>query len=199
MWHYCVNPISNAAHLIFLPKRRDFSHGQFILFAAFGLRDAITPVISFSHGMGSRSRINDGIKYGLIYTAVITLIGTVLIEALAVPLSAVFGLSGETQSICIDAMHIISISFVFAGINIAFKGVFQALDSGLESLVVSVCRQFIFVIPVAWGFSKLALSDSSLSWTVWTTFIIAEVLSDIISVVLFRRAYGKKAAVLSEE
>lgn len=172
---------------------------QFILFAAFGLRDAITPVISFSHGMGSRSRINDGIKYGLIYTAVITLIGTVLIEALAVPLSAVFGLSGETQSICIDAMHIISISFVFAGINIAFQGVFQALDSGLESLIVSVCRQFIFVIPVAWGFSKLALSDSSLSWTVWTTFIIAEVLSDIISVVLFRRAYGKKAAVLSEE
>ena len=88
---------------------------------------------------------------------------------------------------------------MFAGINIAFQGVFQALDSGLESLIVSVCRQFIFVIPIAWGFSKLALSDSSLSWTVWTTFIIAEVLSDIISVVLFRRAYRKKVGVLSEE
>ncbi len=80
---------------------------QFILFAAFGLRDAITPIVSFSHGMGSRSRIRDGIKYGLFYTFVIMLIGTVVVEAFAGPLARVFGLSGETEMLCVSAMRII--------------------------------------------------------------------------------------------
>ena len=56
---------------------------QFILFAAFGLRDAITPIVSFNHGMGSKGRVKDGIKYGLIYTLVIMLIGFVGLEVFA--------------------------------------------------------------------------------------------------------------------
>ena len=58
-------------------------------------------------------------------------------------------------------MRIVSLSFVFAGANVAFQGIFQALDSGLESLIISVFRQFLFVLPVAYGFSKLAIADSA--------------------------------------
>ena len=83
---------------------------QFVLFAAFGLRDAITPIVSFSHGMQNKKRINEGIKYGIIYTTII----------------------------------------MIAGANIAFQGVFQALDGGMESLIVSVLRQIVFVLPVAY-------------------------------------------------
>ena len=164
---------------------------QFILFAAFGLRDAITPIISFNHGMRSKGRVKDGVKYGLIYTVIIMIIGLAIIEIFAVPFSALFGLSGETQALCISAMRIISLSFVFAGINIAYQGIFQALDSGLESLIISVLRQFLFVLPVAWGFSFLARQSNDMIWTVWTTFIIAEILSCMISTIFMKKINRK--------
>lgn len=170
---------------------------QFILFAAFGLRDAITPIVSFSHGMRNKSRIYEGIKHGMIYTFAIMLIGTIAVEILAVPFSKVFGLAGETQVLCISAMRIISISFVFAGANIAFQGIFQALDGGLESLIVSVCRQFIFVLPVAWIFTQLIHKSVDFAWVIWLTFPIAEIVSAAIACLLMQRI-NKKLAGLKE-
>lgn len=133
---------------------------QFILFAAFGLRDAITPIVSFNHGMQSKSRVSAEIKYGMMYTLIIMFAGLVVIELFANPFASVFGLSGETQKLCVSAMRVVSISFVFAGANIAYQGIFQALDSGIESLVLSLCRQLIFIIPVAWGFAKIVNNTS---------------------------------------
>lgn len=169
---------------------------QFILFAAFGLRDAVTPIVSYNHGMGSRKRVSDGVKYGMIYTLGIMLIGTLIIEVVANPLAHVFGLSGVTEKMYIAAMRVISISFVFAGANVAFQGVFQALDSGLQSLVISICRQTLFVLPVAWGFSFVAAADSGMIWLVWTTFIIAEVLSCVIAVIFMMKINKTKIKTL---
>ena len=160
---------------------------QFILFAAFGLRDAITPVISFNHGMRCKSRVKAGIKYGMFYTLIIMTAGLLLLEVFARPFSGAFGLSCQTQEICISAMRIISISFIFAGVNIAFQGIFQALDSGLESLIISVCRQFIFVLPVAWGFSLIARNSLEQTWLVWTTFPIAEFVSALIGFIFMKK------------
>lgn len=156
---------------------------QFILFAAFGLRDAITPIVSFNHGMRSKARVQDGIKYGLGYTLIVMLVGLIALEVLAQPLSAIFGLSGETETMCVQAMRIVSLSFLFAGANIAFQGIFQALDAGLQSLVISVCRQILFVLPVAWAFSLLARQSLDYMWLVWLTFLIAEGISTIIGIV----------------
>lgn len=167
---------------------------QFILFAAFGLRDAITPIVSFSHGSGNKSRIHDGIKYGMLYTLIIMAAGLIAIELLAVPFSKLFELSGETQQLCISAMRIISVSFIFAGANIAFQGIFQALDGGRESLIISVCRQLIFVLPVAWLFSMIVKSSDSFSWLVWTTFPIAEIISAVIACFMLKGIYCKKIA-----
>ncbi len=168
---------------------------QFILFAAFGLRDAITPIVSFSHGMGSKSRIRDGIKYGLLYTFIIMVIGTAIVEIFAGPLARVFGLSGETEVLCISAMRIISISFIFAGVNIALQGVFQALDGGPESLIISLCRQLIFVLPVAWIFAQIVLKSSGPMWLLWTTFPIAEIVTAVIACLLMRKIYKKVEAL----
>lgn len=169
---------------------------QFILFAAFGLRDAITPIVSFNHGMGSKKRVQDGVKYGILYTLVIMLIGFVGLEILAKPFAGIFGLSGETKELCISAMRVISISYVFAGANIAFQGIFQALDSGFESLVISVCRQFLFVIPTAYVFSNIVLSGSCGIWLVWTSFLIAEVLSVLVSVIFMKKINRNKILVM---
>lgn len=169
---------------------------QFILFAAFGLRDAITPVISFNYGAKSKSRIKEGIKYGIIYAFIIMAVGFVLLEILAVLISDMFGLSGETRQMCIYAIRIISISFIFAGANISFQGIFQALDSGTESLIISICRQFLFVLPVAWLFSYIILQFSGSTWLVWITFPIAEIVSAFIACILMKRTYKNKVSVL---
>ena len=165
---------------------------QFILFAAFGLRDAITPIVSFNHGMMSKSRVKSGIKYGMLYTLIIMVAGLLLLEIFTVPFSALFGLSGETQNLCISAMRVISVSFIFAGANIAFQGVFQALDSGLESLIISVCRQFLFVLPVAWILSKFVHPSLDNVWLVWLTFPIAELASVLIAMIFMMRINRNK-------
>ena len=120
---------------------------QFILFAAFGLRDAITPILSFNYGKQDKERIQSGMKYGMGFTLAIMVLGLAVLEIFAAPFAHLFGLSGQTEGLCISAIRIISISFLFAGANIAFQGIFQALESGLESLVISVCRQILFVLP----------------------------------------------------
>ena len=172
---------------------------QFILFAAFGLRDAITPIVSFNHGMRSKKRVQEGIRCGMLYTLLIMLIGFAVIELFANPFAMLFGLSDETKNLCISAMRVISISFVFAGANIAFQGIFQALDSGVESLVLSVCRQFLFVIPVAAGFAQLVIREGiGKMWLVWMTFPIAEILTVLIACCFMKRINRNKIEVLEE-
>ena len=158
---------------------------QFLLFAAFGMRDAITPITAFSCGMGDERRIKDCVKFGHLFTAIIMLAGCAVLEIFAVPFSEIFGLSGETQALCISAIHIISIGLVFAGINIAFQGIFQALGSGIGSLAVSVCRQLLFVFPTAIIFAHIAKLNYELNWLLWAVFPIAEVLTVVVSVLIF--------------
>ena len=93
---------------------------------------------------------------------------------------------------CVDAMRIVSVSFLFAGANIAFQGIFQALDSGLESLLIYVCRQFLFVLPVAWGFTRIAIKMPNHTRMVWMTFTIAELFFILIAIVLMERINHKK-------
>lgn len=164
---------------------------QFVIFAAFGLRDAITPVVSFAHGMRDGKRISQGAKYGVIYTLGIMLAGTVIVEVLASPLASLFNLSSGTEALTVSAIRIISVGFVFAGFNIAMQGVFQALDGGAASLVISVCRQFLFVLPVAYGFALFVDPDLSNAWLLWLTFIIAEAVSAVIAAVFMARTYKK--------
>lgn len=166
---------------------------QFLLFAAFGLRDAITPIVSFNYGMRDKQRVNAGIKYGMLYTLIIMLFGTLALELFASPLSSIFGLSGETEQLCIYAIRIISLSLIFAGANVAFQGIFQALRSGMESLVISLCRQLIFVLPVAWLLARLGLRAEMPS-LVWWTFLFAEVVSAAIAYVFMRRIRKTKIA-----
>lgn len=157
---------------------------QFILFAAFGLRDAITPIAAFSSGMRDRRRVLDTVKYGVLYTFVIMAAGLAVLEICAKPLAGAFGLSDETESLCISAIRIISVSFIFAGFNIACQGVFQALDSGVQSLVISLLRQLVLVLPLAYVFAGLVSSGSSPAWLVWTAFIISEGVSAAAALVM---------------
>ena len=100
---------------------------QFVLFLAFGLRDAITPMIAFAYGMGSKKRIKDGIKYGLLYTAALMIFGIIITEVFPGAFATLFN-AGQSREYFIGAMRIISISFIFAGINVAYQGIYQAVS-----------------------------------------------------------------------
>ena len=164
---------------------------QFVLLMAFGLRDAITPIIAFSYGMQNKKRVKDGIKYGLIYTIVLMVAGTLITELFPNFFATLFN-AGQSRIYFISAVRIISISFVFAGINIAFQGVYQALNGGMESLVVSLLRQAILILPLAWGFSKLVIQYDMDVSLIWYAFVITEVLSCVVGWVFLRRIEKKK-------
>ena len=184
--NYCVNLIFGSLDSSYVTAYGIvYKIQQFVLFAAFGLRDAITPIVSFSYGMQNAKRIREGVRCGLMYTSVLMLICTAAVEILAQSLAGIFSLSAGTMGLCVTGLRVLAVSFVFAGANIAIQGVFQATEGGVQSLLVSLLRQLIFVLPAAWLFARLLPAG------VWLAFPIAEVLTAVIAAVLLRHTAGK--------
>ena len=129
---------------------------QLILFVAFGMQDVITPVVSFAYGMRKKERIREGMKYGILFTAILMIGGTVLIELFSGSITMLFGLSGETEKICITALQVASLSF-------------------------------LFVLPLAWGFSRYAKRERGGLCGYWCTFFIAELVIVGIGTICIRR------------
>ncbi len=152
---------------------------QFALFLAFGLRDAITPIIAFAYGMGSKKRIRDGIKYGLLYTIGLMIFGILITELFPGAFAALFN-AGQSRTYFISAMHVISISFIFAGINVAYQGIYQALDGGLESLVISLLRQLVIILPLAGIFSVFVRNGQMGVSLIWWAFPITEAMTCLV-------------------
>ena len=167
---------------------------QFIFFAGFGLRDAITPIVSFNYGMGDKNRVKQGIVYGILYTEIIMLIGTICLEVFASPLIGLFAMSEETEALCVLAARIIAAGFLFAGRNIAVQGVFQALGCGLNSLIVSLLRLCVVVLPLAWLFTKL----ENAMFMIWWTFPIAELVALAVAAALMVQANNKMIKPMKE-
>ena len=167
---------------------------QFIFFAGFGLRDAITPIVSFNYGMGDKNRVKQGIFYGILYTEIIMLIGMIGLEVFASPLIGLFAMSEETEALCVLAARIIAAGFLFAGRNIAVQGVFQALGCGLNSLIVSLLRLCVVVLPLAWLFTKL----ENATFMIWWAFPIAELVALAVAAALMVQANNKMIKPMKE-
>lgn len=159
---------------------------QFVLFLAFGLRDAITPIIAFAYGMGSKKRIKDGIKYGLMYTIVLMIFGILIIEVFPGFFAMLFN-AGNSREYFIGAMRIISISFIFAGINVAYQGIYQALDGGMESLIISLLRQLVIILPLAGIFSFFVRNGRAGVSLIWWAFPITELAACLIGFVFLKK------------
>ena len=185
------NPSAQAAYGLFYKVQ------QFVLFLAFGLRDAITPIIAFSYGMGSKKRIKDGMKYGLIYTIVLMVLGVAITEIFPGAFATLFN-AGQSREYFIEAMHIISISFLFAGINVAYQGIYQALDGGIESLVISLLRQLVIILPLAGIFSIFVRNGQMGVSLIWWAFPITEFIACLAGYVFLKRIRKTKVDVLSE-
>ncbi|MCI7594847.1 MAG: MATE family efflux transporter [Lachnospiraceae bacterium] len=170
---------------------------QFVLFCAFGLRDAITPIVAFNHGLRNQKRVNDGIKYGMQYTIMIMAVGMLCVILFANPISHMFTIENESiRKYLVEAMHFVSLSFIFAGINIACQGIFQALDSGLQSLLISLFRQAVFILPLVYAGTRLTIQNGDLSWLIWLTFLITELATAVIAFGFMQGIRKRKVSIL---
>lgn len=169
---------------------------QFVLFLAFGLRDAITPIIAFAYGMGSKKRIKDGIKYGLIYTGVLMILGIAITEIFPGAFATLFN-AGQSREYFIGAMRIISVSFIFAGINVAYQGIYQALDGGIQSLIISLIRQLVLILPLAGIFSVIVRNGHVGVSLIWWAFSITEAVACLVGYVFLKRIVNKDVESLS--
>ena len=183
------NPSAQTAYGLFYKVQ------QFVLFLAFGLRDAITPILAFSYGMRNKKRINDGIRYGILYTIVLMVFGIAITEIFPNAFATLFN-AGASRTYFIGAMRIISISFLFAGINIAYQGIYQALDGGMESLVISLLRQLIIILPLAGIFSVLVQKDVAGISLIWWAFPITEAVSCAVGYVFLKKIKKTKVKIL---
>ena len=163
---------------------------QFVLFLA------ITPIIAFAYGMHSKKRIKDGIRYGLLYTIVLMVIGVAITEIFPGEFAALFN-AGASREYFIGAMRIVSISFIFAGINVAYQGIYQALDGGMESLVISLLRQLIIILPLAGIFSFFVRGGHIGVSLIWWAFPITEVTACIVGYLFLKRINKNKVESLN--
>lgn len=168
---------------------------QFVLFLAFGLRDAITPILAFAYGMRSKKRIQDGMKYGIIFMIGLMILGIFITEVFPGQFAALFN-AGSSREYFVGAMRIISISFLFAGINVAYQGIYQALDGGMESLVISLLRQMIIILPLAEIFSFLVKNGQAGVSLIWWAFPITEFAACLLGCVFLRRIRKNKVESL---
>ena len=179
------NPSAQTAYGLFYKVQ------QFVLFLAFGLRDAITPIIAFAYGMRSKKRIQDGIKYGLIYTVALMILGIAITEIFPGAFATLFN-AGQSRAYFISAMRVISLSFLFAGINVAYQGIYQAVNSGMESLVISLLRQLVIILPLAGIFSIFARNGQMGVALIWWAFPITEVIACLVGYVFLKRIRKNK-------
>lgn len=169
---------------------------QIALFSAFGLSNTIITALSFNYGMQDKKRVQSVIKDGIIDTLIVTLALFVLFECIANPLARLFALSQDTSSeliaVCERATRIGAASFVFMGFTVAVQGVLQAFGYAIKPLVLSILRLAVFVFPTAYIFTLF----DRVTKNVWWTFLIAEVLTDVVSAIFLYSAIKKRVDVM---
>ena len=104
--------------------------------------------------------------------------------------------AGQSREYFIGAMRIISISFIFAGINVAYQGIYQALDGGLESLIISLLRQLVIILPLAGVFSIFVRNGQAGISLIWWAFPITEILSCAVGYLFLKRIERKYTKLL---
>jgi len=170
-----------------------FKLQSFIFMPVFGLNNGLIPIVAYNYGAANRKRIMDTVKLGIIIAVSIMLCGLIIFQVFTAQLLGFFNASEHMLEVGVPALRIISLSFLFAGYCIIVGSVFQALGNGIYSLIVSVARQLLCILPLAYIFARL--------WglhAVWYSFALAELISLTFSTILFRRIYVKKIRGLDE-
>lgn len=159
-----------------------FKLQSFVFMPIFGLNNGLIPIVAYNYGAKKRTRMVNTMKYGMIFATIIMAVGFAMALIIPGPMLRMFDASEQMMDIGIPALRIISFSFVMAGISIVASGVFQAVGRSINSLVMSIIRQLVVLLPVAWLLARTGNLDA-----VWLSFPIAEVVGFATSLLLLKR------------
>ena len=163
-----------------------FKLQSFFFMPVFGLNNGLIPIVAYNYGAGKRSRLIKAIKCSLVYAFLLLFAGFTVFETMPQTLLGMFDASEDMLAIGVPALRIIGVHFLVAWFCIIASAVFQALGNGVYSLVVSVARQLVVLLPAAYILARLGGLHA-----VWWAFPIAEIMSVSVST-LFMIAINKK-------
>lgn len=159
---------------------------SFIFMPVFGLNNAMVPIIAYNYGAANKTRVMKAIKSSIIGAMAIMAVGLIVFWIVPAPLLGIFNASEHMLSMGVPALRIISTAFVPAGYCIVLGSVYQALGNGTYSMITSICRQIVVLLPVAF-----LLAQTGNVNLVWLSFPIAEVMSVVVTSFFFVRIYKK--------
>jgi putative MATE family efflux protein len=159
-----------------------FKLQSFFFMPVFGLNNGIIPVLAYNYGARKRERILEALRFGITLAFSIMLVGTLIFEAIPGVLLGFFNASEDMLALGEPALRIIAVHFPIAGISIALGSVFQAFAKSIYSLIISVARQLVILVPVAW-----LLAQTGNVNMVWLAYPIAEIVSVICSIFFFKK------------
>ncbi len=155
-----------------------FKLESFIFMPVFGLNNGIVPIIAYNYGARKPERISRTVQLGVLYAVAIMAVGVALFWIVPRQLLGIFNASAQMLEIGVPALRVISLSFLFAAFGIVTSSVCQALGKGVLSLMVSVLRQLVLILPAAWLLGRFfGLS------AVWLAFPFAEIFSFLLSAI----------------
>lgn len=175
-----------------------FKLQSFIFMPVFGLSNGIIAIIAYNFGARIRERVYSCIRVALLWAGVIMLIGTLVFMIIPGQLMAIFESEAEAEitaqmtDIGVVAMRIISASFLLAAVGIILSTVFQAVGRGTYSMIISICRQLVILLPVAWLIARLTGDVKA----VWWCFPAAELFALILCLFYYRKCDKKMLSTL---
>ena len=169
-----------------------FKLQSFVFMPVFGLNNGMVPIVAYNYGAKNEERVTKTIKLSTLYAMGIMLVGFLVFQAFPKQLLYLFNASEDMLSIGVPALRIISINFIFAGFCVISSSVFQALENGMLSLVVSVVRQLVAILPLAFIFGQ-AFGVSA----VWFAFPVSEIISVILCTMFMKKVYNKTIKPIS--
>ena len=174
-----------------------FKLNSFIFMPIFGLNNGVIPIVAYNYGAQNRRRMTATIKRSTLYACCIMVFGTVLFWAIPDTLLRLFDASDVMLAAGVPALRIIALSFCMAGMCIALGSSFQALGKSMYSMVTSIVRQLVFLVPIAYVLARYgaAVGNSDL---VWWCYPIAEVSSLLLTLAFFRHIYKTVIAPIPE-
>ena len=170
-----------------------FKIQSFIFMPVFGLNNGMVPIISYNYGAAKPERVWKTVRLTIFTAVSIMFLGFLAFQTFPAMLLALFDASAEMTAIGVPALRTISISFLLAGFCIISGSVCQAVGNPMYSMVVSVCRQLVVLLPVAW-----LLAQTGRLELVWWSFPIAEIASVTLSAIFLRRTVRSANANMRE-
>ncbi|MGI6254305.1 MAG: MATE family efflux transporter [Acutalibacter sp.] len=180
-----LSSFSTAAYTVF---GLYFKLQSFVFMPVFGLNQGLLPILGYNYGARNKHRMMSAFRCGCAIALTIMAIGMVVFLAFPQWLLGIFNASDELLELGVPALRIICTCFLFAALGIVCSTMFQAVGRGVYSLVVSLMRQLVVLVPVAWILAQVTHQV----FYVWWSFPIAEIVSMAVSLIFFLRLYNRE-------